>query len=151
MPQPDLSPFFKGLGLPDDVLYTVPVTMQPRPGETCGRCHRPMPATALEVWLDQQGLSFDDLAERVTDHAIVTTWFEEKHQTLPTRISKNLVWRLNHQAPWWRGPSPSTPGFPVQAAMLAITGLEVADLQNRKPHTDGYACDARKREGRFGG
>ena len=118
----------------------------PRPGEICPCCLRTMPDTPLEVWLAQQGIGFLDLAQQVTAHPIVAAWFEKKPRNCSRRIAKNMVWRLNHQAPWWRGPGPNSVSYPVLAAILEITGLERVDLQNLKPYTDGYACDARETE-----
>lgn len=156
MSQPDgVDPHLRGLAkkrarvirLPEQLGCAAPAALaEPGPGETCALCHRAMPDTVLEVWLQQEAMTFDDLAQKVTDHPIVIAWFEQKKRKRPRRISKNLVWRLNHQAPWWSGPRPSSPALPVQAAMLEITGLKVADLQNLKPNTDGYACKVRESE-----
>jgi hypothetical protein len=121
-----------------DALEGIATNPEPGPRETCPTCRRPMPDTALEIWLSRNGESFESLAAAATEHPIVLAYFEGRDER-PRPISKNLVWRLNHQAPGWK-PSAYSPASAVLPAMLDMTKLELADLVNRKPMSNGYAC-----------
>jgi hypothetical protein len=109
----------------------------PPPGETCPLCERRMEPTPLEVWLAQDGGSLDSLAYTISDDPEVRAFLIGRRHG--ARVSKNLVWRLNHQAPDFT-PRPGTLAAMVLPVMLRITGLQVADLQNERPTKGGYAC-----------
>jgi hypothetical protein len=108
----------------------------PPPGATCPLCVRPMPNTDLEVWLAQNGESMDTLADRISADPVVNAFLIGRRHG--QRVSKNLIWRLNHQDEGYT-PRPGGVAAIVQAAMLEITGLTIKALQNERP-SGGYAC-----------
>ena len=123
-----MSDFNSTLRDPRDYLDT-----EPRPGQRCHACARKIPGTALEYWLERHDLSFETLAQQITGFPSVADGLRASTRQRgphPRCISKNLIWRLNHQAPGWR-PRPTEISSLVQAAILKITGLRVEDLQNR--------------------
>lgn len=75
----------------------------------------------------------------------------DSFESLGARLgcNKNMVWRLNHQAPGWSGPKATSRAFVIQEKLLELTGLRLEDLQNMSPITHGYACgDIAWRKGR---
>jgi hypothetical protein len=104
-----------------------------------------MPRTALHLWLEQRGEGLRELARLVSAHQLVQESLAAR-AARPGRhplteapvVTTNIVWRLNHQAPDWNGPPPGSVCEATQAALLDLTGLEVADLQNELP-TGGFS------------
>jgi hypothetical protein len=104
-----------------------------------------MPRTALHLWLERRGEGLRDLTRMVNDHPLVAEVLEARARRPGALglggqrgVTLNIVWRLNHQAPDWKGPPPGSVCEATQAAMLDLTGLEVADLQNELP-TGGFS------------
>lgn len=89
-----------------------------RPGGRCPHCRVCLPPTALEYWMAIQDETYTTLA----------VWLG---------TTKNLVWRLNHQAPGYR--SRRWQAREIQGQLLQLTGLSIRDLQNERP-SGGYAC-----------
>ncbi len=103
------------------------------PGDVCPRCERLVPRTMLEFWLQQKGGSFENLCRAIADEPNVRDLLGEGRS-----VSKNLIFRINHQEPGWE---PSTRiARLVQASILRRTGFPVELLQNRLPNAGGYSC-----------
>ncbi len=118
--------------------------------DPCPCCLRPLPRTALHLWLEQRQRTIRDLAAEISEHPIVQRQAAEspsRRQRGPRKsqaATTNLVWRLNHQSPQWRGAREGSISWAAQVALLEITGLEVSDLQNELP-TGGFSFTAIRR------
>ncbi len=113
--------------------------------DPCPCCLRPMPRTALHLWLERRGEGLRELARLVSAHPLVQESLAARASrpgryplTDAPAVTTNIVWRLNHQAPAWKGPPPGSVCEATMAALLEITGLEVSDLQNELP-TGGFS------------
>ncbi len=114
-----------------------PMETELQPCEVCSECERAAPRTMLELWLQQRGGSFDSLGVAISEEP------ELVKLTAGRAVSKNLIFRLNHQEPGW---VPTTPiAIAVQAAILRRSGLRVEHLQNELPNAVGYSCHKRLR------
>ena len=153
MPEPDDRPRYS-------------LDPEPKPGEVCHACGCKLPPTPLELWMVRNGETFESMAARLTllpevqDRlaelrarreptslkrapnigALMKQMVKRRRAPEGDRVSKNLIWRLNHQAPGWKGPLPRSLAFRVQPALLEITGLRAEDLQNMSPITKVYSC-----------